>query len=313
LAKLTPGSADTANDPVGTSLFSGGAYSLYGRGCRLPQTIRFRRAVAADLVFALGEWSSIPCESPAGKAIGGVRKVIGQGTSRLILKLSQVEDQRWGEFLLLPTAQKLRGTAPVFFVLLASLTVLGCASPYYADRGALLGGLLGAGTGAVVGKALGSTAAGALFGAGVGAITGAAVGEGLDEIEARNRAMIAAQLGREVGPGPVSIEEIVMMVKAGVEDELIINHIRANGVTRQPGPHEIVTLRQEGVSAAVIRAIQDAAHTGPRSAVVIREAPPPPVIIEEYHYGPWWWSGPRYRYYYHPPRSRITWGFSVSR
>jgi hypothetical protein len=128
--------------------------------------------------------------------------------------------------------------------------------------------------------------------------------------------MIAAQLGREVGPGPVSIEEIVMMTKAGVEDELIINHIRHNGVTRQPGPHELVTLRQEGVSAAVIRAIQEAA-VGPQppKTVVIREAAPPPVVIEEYHYGPPWWYYPRYRYHYHhyPPRSRVSWGFSIYR
>lgn len=190
----------------------------------------------------------------------------------------------------------------------------GCASPYYSDRGALLGGLLGAGTGALVGNALGHTGAGAVIGAGVGAITGAAIGDTLDEIEARNRAMIAAQLGREVRPGPVTIEEIVMMVKAGVEDELIINHIRANGVTRQPGPHELVTLKQEGVSAAVIRAIQEAATPPPPRTVVVREAPPPPVIIEEYHYGPPWWHYPRYRYYYHhPPRTRFSWGVSVYR
>ncbi|MCS7237617.1 MAG: glycine zipper domain-containing protein [Thermoguttaceae bacterium] len=171
---------------------------------------------------------------------------------------------------------------------------------------------MGAGTGALIGNALGHTGAGAVVGAGVGAITGAAIGDTLDEIEARNRAMIAAQLGREVRPGPVTIEEIVMMVKAGVEDELIINHIRANGVTRQPGPHELVTLKQEGVSAAVIRAIQEAATPPAPRTVVVREAPPPPVIIEEYHYGPPWWHYPRYRYYYHhPPRTRFSWGVSV--
>lgn len=196
---------------------------------------------------------------------------------------------------------------------LICLGCLGCASPYYADRGALFGGLLGAGTGALVGNALGSTGAGAIIGAGLGAVTGAAVGDALDEIEARNRAMIAAQLGREVRPGAVTIEEIVMMVKAGVDDELIINHIRAHGVTRMPGPHELVTLKQEGVSAAVIRAIQEAAEPPAARAVVVRE--PPPVIIEEYHYGPPWWHPPRYRYYYYryPPRTRVSWGVSVYR
>ncbi len=193
----------------------------------------------------------------------------------------------------------------------------GCASANYSDRGALLGGLLGAGTGALVGNALGHTGAGAIVGAGLGAITGAAVGDALDEIEARNRAMIAAHLGREVRPGPATIEEIVMMVNAGVDDELIINHIRANGVTRVPGPHELVTLKQQGVSAAVIRAIQETGTLPASKTVVVRE--PPPVIIEEYHYGPPWWHVPRYRYYYpppyyyHPPRSRFSWGVSVYR
>gem|GEM_PF-434201 len=240
--------------------------------------------------------------------------MISKSASQSVSPTLKVEKASRIKFIVPPAGRKFREHPSAAFLPLVSVVILGCASPYYADRGALLGGVLGAGTGAVMGKALGSTAAGALLGAGVGAVAGAAVGESLDEIEARNRAMIAAQLGREVGPGPVSIEDIVMMVKAGVEEELIINHIRAHGVTRQPGPHEIVTLRQEGVSAAIIRAIQDAGPYSPRSAVVIRESPPPPVIIEEYHYAPWWWGGPRYRYYYHhPPRSRITWGFSFYR
>ncbi len=197
------------------------------------------------------------------------------------------------------------------------LLCVGCASPYHSDRGALLGGLIGAGTGAIVGNAVGHTGAGAAIGAGVGALTGAAIGDAMDEMEARNRALIAAQLGREIRPGAATIEDIVMMSKAGVDDELIINHIRANGVTRQPGPHELVTLKQDGVSTAVIRAIQEAGSSPPKQTVVVREPTPPPVIIEEYHYGPPpWWHYPRYRYHYYrypPPRGRISWGFSYYR
>src|SRR5688572_33224602 len=80
---------------------------------------------------------------------------------------------------------------------LAILVHSGCRSPYYADRGALTGGLAGAGVGALIGNAVGETAGGAAIGAGVGALTGGAIGGALDDIEARNRAEIAAQRSEE--------------------------------------------------------------------------------------------------------------------
>jgi len=202
--------------------------------------------------------------------------------------------------------------ARLLTVLGLSITLLaaGCNSPYHADRGALFGGLLGAGTGALVGDALGNTGAGAAIGAGVGALSGAAIGESLDEIEAKNRAMIAAQLGREVRAGAVTIEDVVMMSEAGVDDELIINHIRANGITRVPGPHELVNLKNKGVSTAVIRAMQEPPR--PRTETVVIEKPTPaPVIVEEYHYGPPFYHRPPYPHYRYRHRGpRVGWGFS---
>ena len=202
--------------------------------------------------------------------------------------------------------------ARLLTVLGLSITLLaaGCNSPYHADRGALFGGLLGAGTGALVGDALGNTGAGAAIGAGVGALSGAAIGESLDEIEAKNRAMIAAQLGREVRAGAVTIEDVVMMSEAGVDDELIINHIRANGITRVPGPHELVNLKNKGVSTAVIRAMQEPPR--PRTETVVIEKPTPaPVIVEEYHYGPpFYRRPPHYHYRYRHPGPRVGWGLS---
>ena len=194
--------------------------------------------------------------------------------------------------------------------LLAALLLTGCNSPYHADRGALFGGLLGLGTGAAIGDALGNAGAGAAIGAGAGALTGAAIGDSLDEMEARNRAMIAAQLGREVRPGNVSIEDVQMMSQAGVDDELIINHIRANGVTRVPGPHELINLKEQGVSTAVIRAMQEPPR--PRQETVVIERPAPqPVIVEEYHYGPPWWNRPPHYYYrYRHREPRVGWGVS---
>jgi hypothetical protein len=188
----------------------------------------------------------------------------------------------------------------------------GCRSPYYADRGALFGGAAGAGLGAVVGSAVGDPAAGALIGAGAGALTGAAVGSSLDEIEARNRAQIAAQMGREVRAGAVTMADVVAMSQAGVGDQLIITHIQHNGMAAPLSSNNIVSLKNAGVSEPVIQAmmappVRQAAAVAPAPAPVIIEervyAPPPPVWVyrDPCFYRPW-------HHHHHGPR----WGFSFS-
>jgi hypothetical protein len=189
----------------------------------------------------------------------------------------------------------------------------GCASPYAADRGALFGGLLGAGTGAVVGNALGSTGAGAAIGAGVGALSGAAIGSELDAQDARNRAEIEARLGRQVAAGAVTIDDVVAMTRSGVDEEVIVNHVRINGSAYPPQTADLIHLQNMGVSPRVIQAMQQP----PMQRAVVREAPP--VIVHERYYDPYW--GPQPPYYYHrhyhrhcgPPPPRVSWGVSVVR
>ena len=203
----------------------------------------------------------------------------------------------------------------VSFVLLTTLPTTGCRSPYRADQGALFGGLLGAGTGALVGSAVGSTGAGAAIGAGVGALGGAVIGSELDDIEARNRAMIAQQLGREVAAGAVHLDEVIAMTKAGVDDELIVNHINVHGTAAPLQTSDLIYLQNNGVSTRVIKAMQNPPARKP-STVVVREPTPPPVVVQEYHYGhPYW--GPRYdphcyhyRRHHHRPHSGTSWGLS---
>jgi phage tail tape-measure protein len=60
----------------------------------------------------------------------------------------------------------------------AAVTMVGCVTP--AQRGAVGGGLVGAGLGAIIGDASGSAGVGALIGAGVGAATGAIIGDQVD-------------------------------------------------------------------------------------------------------------------------------------
>ena len=185
----------------------------------------------------------------------------------------------------LPSAASDRGgfRARWAVVTLAALLAAGCHSPYYADKGALVGGGAGALTGAVIGNQLGSTAGGAIMGAGVGAITGAAVGSAIDDVDARNQARIQAQLGRPLPPGGVSVEDLIMMTQAGVTEDVIGTHIQYHGMIRPLTTADIIRLQQSGVSPRVIQVAQQP----PRGPVAQPVAyGPPPVVVEEIHYVP---------------------------
>ena len=190
------------------------------------------------------------------------------------------------------------------------LLILGCRSPYYADRGALFGGLTGAGLGAIIGEAASNNpAAGAVIGAGVGSITGAAVGETLDEIDAQNRARIAQQLGRPVRSGAATTQEIVAMTRSGVDEQLIVSYIRNNGVATQLRAADVISLHEQGVSTQVIEAMQSPPQSPPAAV-----SPPYERIVVEEHYPPpppYWWYGPR-RYRYRHCGPRVGWGISIS-
>lgn len=177
----------------------------------------------------------------------------------------------------------------------AVISITGCQSPYHSDQGAALGGLLGAGTGAIVGGATGHPVAGAAIGAGVGAISGAAIGNGMDEVEAKNRAMIAQQLGRQVAAGAVTPGDVIAMTKAGVNEELIVNHVRAHGMAAPLQPADLIQLQQEGVGTQVIAQMQ-ASPPRPAQAVLVEQPGPPPVIVEAYP-APYW--GPHCYHHWH--------------
>jgi outer membrane lipoprotein SlyB len=192
--------------------------------------------------------------------------------------------------------------------LLAVLT--GCASPYRSDQGALYGGLAGAGLGAVVGNAVGNTGAGAAIGAGVGALSGAAVGGSLDEIEARNRAEIEARLGRPAPAGAVSNDDVIAMSRAGVNEEVIINHVHSHGMAAPLQASDLIFLQQNGVSTRVVQAMQ---APPPAAGPMMMQGPPQPVIVQQpvyYAPPPYWGPPPYYRPY---PRPAVGWGVSVGR
>jgi hypothetical protein len=171
-------------------------------------------------------------------------------------------------------------------VILAPLFLSGCATN--TGTGAVVGGATGAGVGALVGSASGHAGAGAAIGAGVGALTGAVVGNSIDE---KNRA-IEAQYRTQLVAGRVTKEEVINMTQNHVDEELIINHLRAHGMAYPLSSADIIMLQQYQVSPRVIAVMQEAP---PPPAVIVEQAPPPPVVVGGYYYGPRYY---RHGYYY---------------
>jgi hypothetical protein len=192
-------------------------------------------------------------------------------------------------------------------IYLCGLTVAcGCQSPYWADKGTAFGALGGAGIGALIGRASGHTAAGAVIGAAAGAVGGNLVGTAIDNDEAKNRAVIAAQLGRPVAQGTATPDEVIAMTRAGVDQQLIINYVNSAGMAQAITAQDVIYLNGQGVSTPVIQAMQT-----PRVPVPVAAAPP--VVVEEYPYG--YYYDPYWHPYYHcyRPGPRFGWGVAMYR
>jgi len=190
------------------------------------------------------------------------------------------------------------------------LLAAGCRSPYYADRGAAAGGLTGAALGAVIGEHNDNPLAGAIIGGAVGTLTGAAVGDAIDSDIARNDAIIQQQLGRRLA-GAVTLGDVVSMTQAGLGEDVIITHIRANGVAQPPRVDDLIALKNSGVSERVINALQSQPPI--QSTAIV--PPPTPVIVHERYVGPTCWGPPPSWHHHHhrAPRSGFHWGFTYGR
>jgi outer membrane protein with glycine zipper len=179
----------------------------------------------------------------------------------------------------------------------------GCQSMNYAQRGGVLGGLAGAGIGAAAGESGGDAVPGALIGGAVGALTGSVIGDGIDADLAR-KAEIEARIGRRLAEAATP-DDAIAMTRAGLSDDVIISHIRAHGVARPLEVNDLIHLRNQGVSDAVIKSLQ----TSPGPVAVVRGPPgPPPMVVQEY-YDPWW--GPPPPWYYHRHRPGVSWGIHL--
>jgi hypothetical protein len=204
----------------------------------------------------------------------------------------------------------------VNLVLLLVIVALGtgCRSPYYADRGALFGGLSGAGIGAAIGNASGNTGAGAVIGSALGTITGAAIGDSIDADLARSRAEIEAKMGRQLS-GATTPEDVIAMTRAGLSEEVIVTHIRASGVSRPLGVNDLIYLRDQGVSDAVVRTMQQTPQPQIAASAYAVPVPRREVVVEHvyqpYCPPPYWYHQ---HHHHHRPRHHggVSWGISVA-
>ncbi|HEY2415363.1 MAG TPA: glycine zipper domain-containing protein [Pirellulaceae bacterium] len=204
-----------------------------------------------------------------------------------------------------------------YVTLLVFTSLTGCMSPYYTDRGALFGGLTGAGVGAVVGEAAGNAGAGAAIGTAVGALTGAAVGQNIDADMARSRAEVEARMGRQM-QGAVTPQDVVAMTQAGLSDDVIATHIRANGMAQPLAANDLINLRNMGVRDGVINMMQQTPPRMAQSNQPLAMYPatypvgPGPVMVAPYYPYPGWGPPPPAGFYYsRGPRGRVGWGVSV--
>jgi hypothetical protein len=181
--------------------------------------------------------------------------------------------------------------AGVFVGLFAAAAAsAGCEHMNNTEKGAGIGGALGAGAGLAVGAATGNPRTGAAVGGLLGAGTGALVGNDIDRQEKRDREIqqAVATADAQAQQQRMGITDVVHLAQQGHDDQVIINQIRTSGSTFQLAPSDLDYLKNNGVSSRVIAEMQAARSplatrvVGPRTTTVIYEpvyAPSPPVFI----------------------------------
>jgi hypothetical protein len=110
-----------------------------------------------------------------------------------------------------------------------------------------------------------------------------ALGTSFEDIDARNRADIAAQLGRPVAPGPATAAEVVAMTRAGVAPRFIICYINRSNDMPPVSAQDVIFMHEQGVNDQVIQAMLTPGSACTRTEVA-RSMPPRVLILTD----PWW-------------------------
>ncbi len=161
-------------------------------------------------------------------------------------------------------------------LLLPAVFTAGCASN--TETGALTGAGLGGLGGALIGSAAHAPLAGAAIGAAAGALTGAAIGNSEDKREARAQAHAVAASIQAQQDG---MNEIARMTSQHVADDIIINYVRTGPIVYNLAANQIEWLKQNGVSDAVIREMQNTLLRVPGRVYVEGPVYGPPVVVAD--------------------------------
>jgi outer membrane lipoprotein SlyB len=128
---------------------------------------------------------------------------------------------------------------------------VGCSGMNNTQTGAVEGGVVGGVLGTIVGAAFHNPLAGAAIGAGGGALLGAASGAQQDKRDDQVKQVVAAQQAQMM-----TLADIVSMTQQHVPDQQIINQIVSTYSNFALSANDIIFLRQQGVSDAVITVMQ---------------------------------------------------------
>jgi hypothetical protein len=187
------------------------------------------------------------------------------------------------------------GTMP-----LVAILSTGCEGMNHTEQGAVGGTAIGAGLGALFGHAFGGrggTAAGAAIGGATGLIGGAIAGNAADKREEKRDVAIAqAQAQASANQSANIMQEVITLSQQHQSDSVIITRIRTSGVAFQLTADDILNLKAQGVSDAVINEMQASVRRVPTRQVYVRE----PVVVEE---------RPVYIYREPPPPVGIGFGY----
>ena len=174
-------------------------------------------------------------------------------------------------------------------ILMCSLLVLipcGCSSMNNTEKDGLMGAGAGAAAGAVLTR---GNPVGAVIGGLFGGLVGSSIGNDQDRRDHYDKAVAQSQANAAAytARNQMALPDIVRMAQTGVGDALIIRQIDATNSVFNLTPDDIIYLRQNSVSDAVISVMQ--ARRFPRPVVVqpgpvyvtpVYGPPPPPVYVE---------------------------------
>ncbi len=207
----------------------------------------------------------------------------------------------------------MKPTPAILLALTAALTFTACETPSgipnRAGTGALTGGAIGAASGALLGGRHAGPAA--IIGGAMGAVAGGAIGHAMDrEAQARLQQQAPQTYARLDQGRPLNLADIKALAAARVGDDVIISQIRSTRSAYQLSSHDIIDLKQAGVSDRVLEFMINTPNAalatapvaaGPPAREVIVSVPPPPARVEHVVIAPgpgyvwvtgeWVWTG----------------------